>query len=120
MNLPELQRYVWRRAPLGKHICGFATMNDLVQLAVENWEPQNLRAAGDADDQVRAVCASMEASVKRCHQLVSGKEPQEYGIFWAFILQLMVSAIIKIILEWWKERPANRVFLLTMQTELTR
>jgi hypothetical protein len=54
------------------------------------------------------------------HQVLSGKEPQEYGIVWAFILQLMVSVIIKIMLEWWQERASNRVWLVTMQSELTK
>jgi hypothetical protein len=119
MNLDELREYVWERAPLGRAIIGRSTVNDLVQLTVENWEPQMLRAAA-ADGQTEIVCKSMEASVKRMHQLMSGKEPREYGIFWSFILQLMVSAIIQIVLRWWQERPANRVFLLTMQAELTK
>jgi hypothetical protein len=119
VKLADLQDYVWRRAPLGKHIIGRRVFADLVQLTVESWEPMNLNHA-TSDDATAAVCGSIERSVKRMHQVMSGKEPQEYGIFWAFILQLMVSVIIKIMLEWWQERASNRVWLVTMQSELTK
>jgi hypothetical protein len=119
VKLTDLQDYVWRRAPLGKHIIGRRVFADLVQLTVESWEPMNLNHA-TSDDATAAVCGSIERSVKRMHQVLSGKEPQEYGIFWAFILQLMVSVIIKIMLEWWQERASNRVWLVTMQSELTK
>jgi hypothetical protein len=119
VKLADLQDYAWRRAPLGKHIIGRRVFADLVQLTVESWEPMNLNHAV-SDDATRAVCGSIERSVKRMHQVLSGKEPQEYGMFWAFILQLMVSVIIKIMLEWWQERASNRVWLVTMQSELTK
>ena len=119
MNLDTLQQYVWRRCPLGKHVIGRGTLNDLVQLTVEGWQGEYLRAANtDAERQI--VCDGMQCGVKRMHQLISGKDPQEYGFIWAFVLQMMVSAIIQIILKWWMERPSNRVFLLTMQAELTK
>lgn len=119
MNLPELQQYVWKRCPLGKHVIGRGTLDDLVQLTVENWQGQYLNYAATAE-QKAIVCAAIEASVKRGHQVVSGKEPKEYGFIWAFVLQIMVSAIIDILLRWWLERASNRVFLLTMQAELTK
>lgn len=119
MNLPELQQYVWKRCPLGKHVIGRGTLDDLVQLTVEQWQGHYLNHATTAE-QRQIVCAAIESSVKRGHQLVSGKEPQEYGFIWAFVLQIMVSAIIKILLDWWLERASNRVFLLTMQSELTK
>lgn len=119
MKLEDLQDYVWRRAPLGRHIIGRRVFADLVQLTVESWEPLNLNYAA-SDDARRAVCGSIERSVKRMHQVMSGREPQEYGFVWAFILQLMVSAIIQIMLKWWQERASNRVWLVAMQSELTK
>lgn len=119
MNLAELQQYVWKRCPLGKHVIGRGTLDDLVQLTVENWQGQYLGYAATYEER-RIVCLGIEASVKRGHQVVSGKEPREYGFIWAFVLQIVVSAIIKILLDWWLERASNRVFLLTMQAELTK
>lgn len=119
MTLDELRVYVWRRAPLGKFMVGRETIDDLVQLTIENWEPEYLNACED-DAARQAVCASMLASVKRGHQLASGKEPQEYGFFWAFVLQMLASAVIQIILRYWQERASNRVWIVTMKAELTR
>lgn len=119
MKLADLQDYVWRRAPLGKHIVGRRVFADLVQLTVESWEPMNLNHAASSDA-TRAVCGSIERSVKRLHQVISGRDPQEYGFVWAFILQLMVSAIIQIMLKWWQEKASNRVWLVSMQSEMTK
>ena len=92
---------------------------NLVQLSVENWETEYLNHAKDEEAR-QAVCLSMLASVKRGHQLASGKEPQEYGFIWTFLLQMLASAVIQIILNWWKERASHRVLLVTMKAELTR
>lgn len=119
MNLAGLQTYVWKRAPLGRHVIGRETVDDLVQLTVEGWQGEYLRAA-NSETERQIVCDGMRCGVKRMHQLISGKDEQEYGFFWAFVLQIMVSAIIKIMLDWWLERASNRVFLLTMQQELTK
>lgn len=119
MNLSGLQAYVWRRLPLGKFMIGRQTADDLVQLTVENWETEYLNHAHDEAAR-GAVCASMLASVKRGHQLASGKEPQEYGFIWAFLLQMLASAVIQILVKWWQERASNRVWMVTMKAELTR
>ena len=119
MNLAGLQAYAWRRLPLGKYMVGRQTADDLVQLAVENWEAEYLNHARD-DEGRQAVCLSMLASVKRGHQLASGKEAQEYGLIWTFLLQMLASAVIQILLRWWQERASNRVWLVTMKAELTR
>jgi hypothetical protein len=119
MNLAQLQAYVWRRMPLGKFMVGRQTADDLVQLTVENWEAEHLNhATNDASQQ--AVCASMLASVKRGHQLASGEEPQEYGFVWAFLLQMLAWSVIQILLKWWQERASHRVWMVTIQAELTR
>lgn len=119
MNLDSLQEHVWSRLPLGKFMIGRHVADDLVQLTVENWETEYLNHAKDESAR-QAVCLSMLASVKRGHQLASGKEPQEYGFIWAFLLQMLASAVIQIILRWWQERASNRVWLVTMKAELTR
>lgn len=119
MNLEQMKAHVWRQAPLGKFMFGRETIDDLVQLTIENWEPEYLNACQD-DAARQAVCASILASVKRGHQLASGKEPQEYGIIWTFLLQMLASAVIQILLRWWQERASNRVWMVTMKAELTR
>lgn len=119
MNLDQLKAHVWRRLPLGKFMVGRQTADDLVQLTVENWEAEYLNHAQD-DAARQAVCLSMLASVKRGHQLASGKEPQEYGFIWMFLLQMLASAVIEILLKWWLERASNRVWMVTMKAELTR
>jgi hypothetical protein len=51
--------------------------------------------------------------------LASGKEPQEYGFIWTFLLQMLAGAVIQILLNWWQERASNRVWMVTMKAELT-
>lgn len=119
MNLAQLQSHVWRHAPLGKFMCGRQTIDDLVQLTVENWETEYMNSARDWQSR-RAVCDSILASVKRGHQLASGKDTTEYGFVWSFLLQMLAAAVIEIVLKWWLERPNNRVWLVAMKSELTR
>ncbi len=119
MNLDGLKDYVWRRAPLGKVMVGRHVMDDFVHLTVENWECEHLNACVEEASR-RAVCASMLASVKRGHQVTSGKETQEYGFIWAFLLQMLAAAVIQIILRYWQERASNRVWIVAMKAELTR
>jgi hypothetical protein len=119
MNLEQMQAHVWQRAPLGKFMVGRETIEDLVELTIENWEPEYMNSCQD-DAARQAVCASILASVKRAHQLASGKDTQEYGFVWMFLLQMLASAVIQIILRYWQERASNRVWIVTMQAELTR
>lgn len=119
MTLEQLQAYVWRRAPLGRFIAGRKTLDELVQLAVENWEPEYLNHCTD-DIQRSAVASSIVRSIKRGHQVMSGQDPQEYGFVWMFLLQMLASAVVQILIKWWLERASNRVWLVTMQAELTK
>lgn len=118
MTLADLQEHVWRRMPLRKHIAGRQAVDDITALIVENWQGEYMGAA--ADDAERAVVSrAIAAAVKRSHQWQSGKDANEYGFFWALILQAVVSAAIQLVLKWWLERRSHRAMLTVWQHELT-
>lgn len=118
MNLAETQEYVWRRLGVRKHLVGRVVVNDLVELAVENWAGAFLNYCQTDED--RAVVARVIVdNMKRSHQPVSGKEPQEYGMIWAFLLQAVAWAVVQILMRWWLGARANRVLMLALKAELT-
>jgi hypothetical protein len=119
VTIADLKLYVWRKVGIRRHIVGRKAIDDFVELSVQHWEPGYLNAC--ANDQQRAVVLEdVLKSVKRGYQVVSGKEVQEYGMFWALVLQAVASIVVQLILRWWMESRMNRVRMLVWQQELTR
>lgn len=119
MTIGDLQLWVWRHLGLRRHLVGRQVVDDFVELAILHWEPETLNHCVD-DTQRAIVCENVLRSVKRGYQVVSGKDPQEYGIFWAIVLQAVASLVVQLVLRWWLESRMNRVRALVWQTELTR
>jgi hypothetical protein len=98
---------------------GRRVVNDLVTLAVENWEGEYLGHA-DTEEGREIVGMSIASRVKRAHQWQSGKEPQEYSMIWMLMLGAVVSGVVQVLIRWWFERQTNRVLMAGWQQELTR
>jgi hypothetical protein len=119
VRIGDLKAHVWRALPVRKHLAGRKTVDDLVELAVYSWEAR-LLAACATHAQSRAVCESILRSVKRGYQVVSGREPEEYGIFWSLVLQGIASLVVQLILRWWLDSRMNRIRIDVWQQELQR
>lgn len=119
MILDDVKEHVWRRLPMRKYMVGRAVVNDLTTLAIENWEPEYLGHATTEEGR-EIVAMSIAAKVKRAHQVFSGKEAQEYGIFWTLVLGALVNAVVQVLVKWWMERQVNRVLMAGWQQELTK
>lgn len=117
MRLEDLKEHVWRKLPLRRVIVGRRAVDDMVELAVANWETKLFDICVN-EDQRTIVSRTVVASMKRGHQVVSDREVQEYGFVWVIILGAMANLIVQIILHWWMERRANRAMLLGWQAEL--
>lgn len=119
MNLDELKQYSWRRLGVRKHLAGRKAVDDLVEVAVQNWESQYLRRI-DHPTNMMLFEQDMLANMKRVYQAGGDYGDAEYGFIWVFILSSVASALIKILIEWWLKRRENQVFMANMRTELTR
>jgi transcription elongation factor GreA-like protein len=119
MSLDDLREYVWKRLPMRRYMVGRRVVNDLVTLAVENWEGEYLGHA-DTEEGREIVGMSIASRVKRAHQWQSGKEPQEYSMIWMLMLGAVVSGVVQVLIRWWFERQTNRVLMAGWQQELTR
>jgi hypothetical protein len=119
MILDDLKEYVWKRLPMRKYMVGRHVVDDLVTLTIENWEAEYLGHATSEEGR-EIVAMSIAAKVKRAHQLFSGKEPQEYGIFWTLVLGAVVNAVVQILVRWWWDRQVNRVLMAGWQQEMTK
>jgi hypothetical protein len=117
VNLDDLKTHVWRRLPVRKFVAGRRAIDDLVELAVANWDHKMLDLCVN-DEQRAIVSRTISDSMKRGHQVVSGKEVQEYGFVWVIVLGALANLIVQIVLQWWMERRANRVLLMAWQSEM--
>ena len=119
MNVADLKLLVWRKVGIRRHLVGRQVIDDFTELAVQHWESEAFSHAVDPE-QREIVKQQVIASVKRGYQVVSGREVQEYGMFWALVLQAIASIVVQLILEWWLDRRMNRVRMLVWRQELTR
>jgi hypothetical protein len=119
MILDDLRDYVWKRLPMRKYMVGRRVVDDVTTLAIENWEGEYLGHA-QSEEGREIVSMSIASKVKRAHQVFSGREPQEYGIFWTLVLGAVVNAVVQILVRWWSERQVHRVLMAGWQQELTR
>jgi hypothetical protein len=119
VKVADLKLWVWRNVGIRRHLVGRQVIDDFTELAVQHWEGEAFTHAVDPD-QREIVKQQVISSVKRGYQVVSGKEVEEYGIFWTLVLQAIASIVVQLILEWWLDRRMNRVRILVWQQELLR
>ncbi len=119
MTVADLKLWVWRNVGIRRHIVGRRVIDDFTELAIQHWESEAFTHAVDPE-QREIVVQNVLASMKRGYQVVSGKEVEEYGFFWALVLQAVASIVVQLILRWWLEKRINRVRMLVWRQELTR
>lgn len=118
MTLDDLRDEVWQSMPpVRKRLVGRETVNELVTIAVYNWEGDYLAACADNAQRQVYVSALLQA-VKRAHQPVSGYETQEYGFIWMFLLSAVASAVIQYLVKWWLDRNLNRECMAQWKREM--
>lgn len=105
--MQELQDYVRSRMPMRSRLVGRSSMDALVSDAVAEWPISPLMECTHGTEAEGRVLSGVADRVR--------KRRQRYGFFWSLLLASALSAIIKIILEWWLSRPANRVKLAGWQ-----
>lgn len=119
MTVADLKLWVWRNVGIRRHIVGRRVIDDFTELAIQHWESEAFTHAVDPD-QREIVVQNVLSSMKRGYQVVSGKEVEEYGFFWALVLQAVASIVVQLILRWWLDKRINRVRMLVWRQELTR
>lgn len=119
MTVSDLKLWVWRNVGVRRHLVGRQVIDDFTELSVQHWETDTLSHCNDFQQQ-QVVLEQVLKSVKRGYQVVSGKEPEEYGFFWALVLQAVASIVVQLILKWWLESRMNRARMIVWKQELTR
>jgi hypothetical protein len=107
----RLQEHVWRKIGFRKHLVGKAGVATAVRRSISGWPTRT--------DRVSMAYPKEQAAL---HQYVmagmpgQGDRPDQYGFIWAAILSLVISQIIKVLLEWWLENRTNQEWMTQMQT----
>jgi hypothetical protein len=112
----KFQQQVWDALPLRKLLAGRERVNDCLAILVQEW-PDDQFAQSDAADRKAEgiVVRGLMQSVKRHLHLAYGEK--EFGFIWTIILQALIWEIIKLILQWWREKKDNRVAMLQWQKQ---
>jgi hypothetical protein len=117
-SLKEIQEHVWRRLGVRKLIAGRDRVNELVEIAVANWDHEALKSARNKTE-LGIVAEGMAIGIKRTDQMLGNYDSrQDYGFIWAILLQALVGAIVQILIKWWLESSQNRVILWSAKKEL--
>jgi hypothetical protein len=117
-SLNGIQEHVWNRLGVRKLIAGRGRVNELVEIAVANWDHDALTSARDKTE-LGIVAESMAVGIKRTDQMLGNHDSrQEYGFVWAILLQALVGAIVQILIKWWLESSQNRAVLWTAKKEI--
>lgn len=119
MNINDLKTYAWKRLGVRKHLAGRKAVDDLVEIAVQNWESEYLRRI-DHPDNLALFEQDMLSNMKRVYQAGGEYGNAEYGFIWVFILSSVASALIRILIEWWLKSGTNRVYMEVLKRELNQ
>lgn len=119
MTFEDLQEHVWDCLGPRKWLAGRKQVADLVRLAVESWEPENLvHCRSEREQQVYGIAVS--GNMKRMYHACSGYSDAEFGFLWAIVLSAVVNAIIWVLIMWWFKEPSHRVLMEGWKREFTR
>ncbi len=119
MNLSDLKQYAWKHLGVRKHLAGRRAVDDLVEIAVQNWEPDYIRQCVN-NGEVRNYEVVMLGHMKRMYQVGGEYGTAEFGFIWVFILSSIASALIRMLIEWWLKSGTNRVFMEILRRELNQ
>lgn len=109
----QFRQTVWAKMPMRKWLVGREKVLDCVAVVVQEWPDDGFALADSGHAQEAAVVKSLMADVKRHLHLAYGEK--EFGFIWTIILQAVLYEIIVMILDWWRQKKANRMALLSWQ-----
>jgi hypothetical protein len=106
----QFQQYVWARLPPRRNAAGQELVADLVALAVQEWPVDVLSQAAPGSDEEREALATVIVSIKRQAEFIYGQK--RFASLWFIALQILIPIIVRVILDWWRERKDNRARLI--------
>jgi hypothetical protein len=109
----QFRQAVWAKMPMRKWLVGREKVHDCIAVVVQEWPDEGFALADSGHAQEAAVVKSLMADAKRHLHLAYGEK--EFGFIWTIILQAVLYEIIVMILEWWRQKKSNRMWLLRWQ-----
>lgn len=97
----------WQRLPASKVLLGRARVRRLVEAAVRDWPMYQLGQCQSTDDREQLVTAYAKKLAR-----------DQYGSLMAILMIGLVTAVVRVLLEWWLLSSSNRVKLTRWSTEL--
>jgi len=109
----HFQQAIWKQLPKRKWLAGQDRVNDCIAIVVQEWPDEQFALAESSGGDRKAVERELARQVKRHLALAYGDE--DFGFIWAIILQAVLTQLIVLIFQWWKDRKENRMALLKWQ-----
>jgi len=114
-EMTDLQKYVWRRLGLRKHIVGKEQVCELVESAVLQFDCDAVANAKSMKE-LGIVAQNMTEAITETFEQ---QEAGEYGFVWVILLQALAGAIVQILIRWWMESPENKATMESIRRELS-
>ena len=118
MDIDDLRQHVWASLPVRKLVVGKKRVNNWIDLAIENWTPDEFYAAPEGY-QRDLVVQGIVASIRRMDEVMSDEEPKQYGFIWLLLLSGLVSLLVQIILKWWFQGEEQQAAMAEWKKEMT-
>jgi hypothetical protein len=109
----HFQQAIWKQLPKRKWLAGQDRVNDCIAIVVQEWPDEQFALAESSGGDRKTVERELARQVKRHLALAYGDE--DFGFIWAIILQAVLTQLIVLIFQWWKDRKENRMALLKWQ-----
>lgn len=108
-TLSQFRRDIWEALPEKKHMAGKEKIFDVVSILIQEWPDEDFDSSKKNKAKSIRTALRLNRTVKRQMHLMYGEE--EFGFLWALALNVLVSMIIRMILDWWMKRDENRQLL---------
>lgn len=102
----KFQNQIWDALPERKHVAGKERIFDAVSIIVQEWPEEELANLRKGGPKAVRVAIRLNKTLKRQMHLLYGEE--DFSSLWAIALNVLVSMIIRLILDWWLKDELNR------------
>lgn len=102
----KFQNQIWDSLPARKHAAGKERIFDAVSIIVQEWPEEELEILRQGGAKAVRIAIRLNKTLKRQMHLLYGEE--DFSSLWAIALNVLVSLIIRLVLDWWLKDEANR------------
>lgn len=112
-TLTQFRNEIWDALPAKKHMAGKEKIFDVISILIQDWPDKEFAESKRSQAKAIRTALRLNGTVKRQMHLMYGE--QEFGTLWLLALNILVSTVIRLVLEWWLKKRENRELMAKWQ-----